>query len=113
MDFTKESFQVENQKAFTFMLHYDWENGIIWLSKQTSKSNKIRITSKDVPISTSEKDIFYKSRTAWGTIPNAGITKECSYVSSIKNPQIFEHWKKFMYDRYMNLKRREINLNKN
>lgn len=107
MKFTKESILIDNQKAFTFFIHYDWRYGLIWLSKHTSKGEKIRITTKDIPISTNEKDKFYRSRSGWGAFPEAGLMKECSYVLEGNNPHIFKYWKDFMYDRYMKLKKRQ------
>ena len=103
MKLTKESTQIENQLIFTHMLHYDWVTGIIWLSKNNTKGKSIRITSKDVPITITEKDKFYYNRSGWGVISNNG-KNPCSYISKEKSPDTFKYWVKFIYDKYMELK---------
>lgn len=113
MDLTKESTQVENQKGFTHILHYSWEHGYIWLSKNTAKGAKIRITTKAVPISAAEKDKFYYSRTGWGTIPEIHINKECSYLDKKISPTVFKYWQDFMYTRYVKLKQRQAAIDSN
>lgn len=105
---TVESIMIENKPAYKFILHYNWGNNLIWISKNTTKAKKLRITSKCVPIDEFEKDKFYRSRSGWGKLPKIGVKKECSYVTKDYNINIFNYWKNFIYKRYMDLKKFEI-----
>ena len=110
---TTESIEIDNQKAFTHMLHYNWKKGVIWLSKNNSKGSKVKITTKSVYISINEKDKFYYSRTGYAPLPEIGLKQPCSYLlKTDKNELTFNYWVKFMYERYMNLKHRQEAINK-
>lgn len=109
---TAESITIKNKLAYEFLLHYDWEYSLIWISKNRSKSNQLRITSKCVPINVSEKDKFYRSRTGWGKLPEIGAKSECSYLLKDNNINIFNYWREFIYKRYAALKKLEKILNK-
>lgn len=112
MQLTKESILIDAQPGFAFMLHYDWEKGVIWLSKNSAKSKKVRLTTKDVYISEGEKDKFHRYRTGYGPAVELGLLKPCSYITKENNENIFNYWVKFMYDRYMNLKHRQEAIDK-
>ena len=104
MNVTKESVLIDNKEKFKYMLHYNWELGLIWLSKNNNTNNKVRITTTDVYITEQEKNLFYKTRTGYAPFIDVGLKKPCSYILRSKNEKIFNYWSKFMYDRYMELK---------
>lgn len=104
-ELTKESITIINQPSYAFLLHYNWEKNLIWLSKNKLNNSTLKITTKCVPLTVAEKNQFYYARTDFGTNPKLGITHSCSYlIKTDNNTKSFNYWVDFMYKRYMQLK---------
>lgn len=112
MNLAKKSYLIDEQPAFKFRLECDDINGYIRITKyKSTKSKKTRITERNVPIDISTKDKFYYNRTGWFD-SKMGDPFTGSYVSKDKDLNIYLYWEKYINQLYLNLKKRQEELNK-
>lgn len=104
MDVSKGSIQIREQLSFKYRLDCDPFKEIIRLTNYKPTNSFTRITMRNVPISSFEKDKFYRSRSGWsdGTSP---FKFKGSYVTKESNENIYKYWEKFIRDRYSEFKK--------
>ena len=86
----KETIEIEyNPAYFPFALRCNDIKGIITLHKNSLKS-RIKITTRNVPITLNEKWAFHNNRSGWDG--------KASYITS-DNPT-YDYWEGLMFEHY-------------
>lgn len=103
----KNSVMIKNLEEYMFRLEVDDIKGIIRLTKNRKQSKTTRITERNIPINIYTKWKFHNKRSGYNEIPNDTYNFIGSYIDRSKNAVLYNDWKKFVYNRYSQLKKNQ------
>ena len=90
-----------NKPEYRFLLKIDDITGVIWVVSNRSHAQRLKISSKVIPITETQKNKFIRQRSGYSNkTDNPVFDFQASYISQASKPAIYDEWKTLINNTY-------------
>lgn len=90
-----------NKPEYRFLLKIDDITGVIWVVSNRSHAQRLKISSKVIPITETQKNKFTRQRSGYSNkTDNPVFDFQASYISQASKPAIYDEWKTIINNTY-------------
>lgn len=92
---------ITNKPEYKFLLKLDDIEGVIWITSNKSHAKRLKISSRVIPITESQKNKFTRQRTGYSDkTDNPIFDFQASYLTRASKPSIYNDWKNLITNTY-------------